>query len=312
VMTNSNTARRLRSLLGDILTRTGFEVVRTGSSSANLGGVGIGSVRVIKRSSPVSIWSPEQSTPTAIEEVVSLLRKGRTVIAGVDPALCRQAWWFDLQHASPFSRAARALLTGDKDRATSILVKFYQRVQPQDAASRLGLDPQQSPLRRFSPFAAPMPWDVLSPAVIEKRRIAMYQEENERDGLGRVAYSALFGPVPVAKIESEVERLGRLLTSIRQEGYHRSDQPDGDINGFLLVSQVRNSAAVRLDAGGNHRAAVLAALGRRVIPVRLTPRQLIIREDSGNWPQVESGTLSQAQALSIFDRIVKGDPVDGW
>src|SRR5690606_4329352 len=103
------------------------------------------------------------------------------------------------------------------------------------------------------------------------------------------------------KVRIESQRLLNLLTSIRKKGYEQQ-YPD-TLGCFILVSGKNYKWYVQ---GGQHRAAVLAALGRETIPVYV--RQIVRREDVSFWPNVQSGIFSEEQALIIFDRLFVGNP----
>jgi len=57
--------------------------------------------------------------------------------------------------------------------------------------------------------------------------------------------------------------------------------------------------------GGDHRRAVLAALGWSHAPIQFTD-MVLRREDVKSWPNVQNGLFSSAQALRVFDRIFEG------
>ncbi len=74
------------------------------------------------------------------------------------------------------------------------------------------------------------------------------------------------GPISDRKLELETELLASLHSKLRTEGF---TPPDGDgLRGYFLVSD--RSYAFRL-VGGQHRAAVLAALGFPALPLTFEP-----------------------------------------
>jgi hypothetical protein len=96
----------------------------------------------------------------------------------------------------------------------------------------------------------------------------------------------------------DVERLWTLITSIQTRGYQRHSGPDGDITCEALVSQ---EGKLRFQLiSGNHRAAVLVALGQTRVPIRVV--RFVTNERAEEWPKVQSGVFSLGGALERFDK----------
>jgi hypothetical protein len=219
-------------------------------------------------------------------------------------------------YCHPFVRALKEAL-GSHDREQTIrkeLSHYYEHVKPTSAAEWLGLSENQSPvLFNSKPWALSMPWDKITP---EEWRIAREQfAANENKSWGnKISIDCgwhFWGPVQDAKLEIEAERLGHLLSSIETKGLARHDQHDGDVRATILR---KADGTWRWQVtGGEHRAAVMAALGYSSIPARVL--QIVDRNDVDIWPGVLSGVFSKDAALASFDLIFEGsipDVVKPW
>ena len=58
--------------------------------------------------------------------------------------------------------------------------------------------------------------------------------------------------------------------------------------------------------GGVVWAAVFAALGQRAVRARLFPGPPVRRAEVADWPRVQDGLFTVAQALQVFDQFVEG------
>ncbi|MNL59036.1 hypothetical protein D3C87_1827260 [compost metagenome] len=102
--------------------------------------------------------------------------------------------------------------------------------------------------------------------------------------------------------QQEFRRLTGIYDAIAREGYRRSDAPDGDIKGVVLVG---GDGFRVLVTAGHHRASALTALGKDTAPIRID-NPVVRRSEAGAWPNVRSGLFSEAQALAVFDRLFAG------
>ena len=158
-----------------------------------------------------------------------------------------------------------------------------------------------------------MPWQCAS--LDDWRRVVADGERkhNRRYGLneGIEAGWVWAGPTAEAKRRVEVARLMALITSIEKNGYQRSDEGDGDIEGNLLVDE--KGRWVWQAMMGQHRAAVTSGFGLPTVPLRV--QKVIRRADAPYWPNVVNQLFSASEALRVFDRVFMGDfqPVtDAW
>lgn len=95
---------------------------------------------------------------------------------------------------------------------------------------------------------------------------------------------------------ADVVRLKVLVDSINAEGYLRHDGHDGDIEVEALIQGEDFRFHV---VNGNHRAAVLRALGWTELPVRVV--RLVRKSEVLLWPKVIDGTYEPREALAIFN-----------
>lgn len=217
----------------------------------------------------------------------------------------------------PFVRAIALALeqTGEAAaRATieAVMRDYYATVRPASAFDVLGIDPNMAPgLRAAAPGSddhtidtAVLPWSERTPAEIRagRRRTATFEglEHGVRarleDGV------TAFGPVSLRKLALEVERLLKLLESVRLSGFSRHSPRSP-----LQVGALRRGEEYRwLIYSGQHRFATAAAFGVDTLPAMVT--QVIRGEDARLWPQVASGLFTEAGATAVFNRMFDGLP----
>ena len=126
-------------------------------------------------------------------------------------------------------------------------------------------------------------------------------------------------------IENQINKLRRLISSIRQNGYtpeEYADRKHGHITGYFLE---RDDIKRFYVVSGNHRVAVLSAIAPeeaiKAIFEKISFMKLRDKENNGailsgtlasvfkasqvhTWPSVRSGFLDEGTALQIFDRYI--------
>jgi hypothetical protein len=236
----------------------------------------------------------------------------KTILIDAPTTSGRKFFFFPLKKESdPFVRALHKYLneTGLSNKHTLIeqeLTCYYESVQPKNAFEWLDLEDDETSdvFKKNEPWTIPLPW---SPIKLEdniKNINRWVRKDNNIGGFDLTISHGFtyFGPVSPKKISIEVTRLLDLLISIQKNGYVRNDTREGDIGATILINE---SGDWRWLAGpGQHRAAVLAALGYKHIPVRV--RYLIYRNESKLWPNVLSGLYTEKQALRVFDKVFLG------
>lgn len=195
----------------------------------------------------------------------------------------------------------------------SPLEYFYDRWTPANAAEALELDRMDtSPrLRQLPPHLAVLPWFPLSPEELADLRNPIILRENRSWGadLGIEHGTVLAGPLSGEKGALEFRRIEALVRSVEERGYVVPTSADEHIGGVLLIRGDEWRVLLR---NGNHRVAVLAALGASTAPILFTATETSPRRcESGSWPRVKTGLFTEEQALAIFDRMFEGRPPAG-
>lgn len=195
----------------------------------------------------------------------------------------------------------------------SSLNKYYQSYQPLSGEDILGLT--RSDERIFSQPALWFiePWLACPSQKEESKKIKAMHQENKRFGITPSSRKEwlFFGPLSKERGELEFHRLTSLAKSISMNGYERSNEPDGDIIGALLVRGHEYRVAI---ISGQHRVCALAASGHAYIPVRINvdKRAIVRRESANEWLSVKKKIYTLGQAQSIFDRVFEGQQPAGF
>lgn len=217
----------------------------------------------------------------------------------------------------PFVRAIEAALgESNEEQARSVIERvlrdYYRQVQPSNAAEVMGLRLDDLPgIRDFEPNTDDhpvdvniVPWNGRSPAEVRMGRRRTASFEGLQNGVfARITDGVTsFGPVNEAKVELEVNRLSRLLASVKARGFDRFDP-----RAPLQVGAFRRGGEYRwVINSGQHRFATAASFGIETLPAMVT--EVIRRDDAAYWPQVVSGIFTEAGAKQLFDRIFDGVP----
>lgn len=197
----------------------------------------------------------------------------------------------------------QAFLIPGRERALlkEALSTFYAQWQPASVADYFQLAPGRCPrLRELPVWLSYWPWDqryfTQSELMCDaaRQQIGRIQSHRRPDLPSSWKCS---GPVSPAKLDLEVERLARLVESIRERGFHRRDAVDGDIR--VVILQHADGRWRWCVSCGHHRAVVLVALGVASLPVRVV--NIVRREEASMWPGVVSGRFDVASALQVFD-----------
>lgn len=152
-------------------------------------------------------------------------------------------------------------------------------------------------------FAFTFPWEVLTPQQnVERLKQWIDKEELERkSGLSYLDGMIGFTAVSENKIEKEVNLLRSLILSIQSNGYLKSKV--NPITACLLTNDTKYKFLIH---GGNHRAAVLTALGFSKVPIMIKNSRLPARvhfSDLPFWPNVINGNFSCQEADNIFKKV---------
>ena len=263
----------LPRLNGWVLRHMGFRLVR---------------IRPTRRQVALSPTSP-RATP--IEEMDLIRFRTTDWVASVPVAdlVGRPIFGYGPQSWHPLVAASHELLTDrNSPYESSVLRRFYDSFTPKTIAEACHLsDP--GPLADIPARNLFEPWQLDSPP---------FDDPHTAESAGG---SPLFGPVSRRAGEAEWRRLQNRIKSILRYGYRPEHFPEGRIRIVVL----RYGGQQRyLVAHGQHRAAILAALGHTRIDVSLqTYAPPVVDESEAHlWPHVRSGFLTQERALSMLRR----------
>ena len=173
------------------------------------------------------------------------------------------------------------------------LAAYYDRFQPANLSAFYFLDGFDDAGADLPPWA--LPWVAWS----------SHRPPSAEGGLDPAQHGvSYYGPCSQEKIAFEHRRLSELRRSIEEHGYRPGRY--GHITGFLML---RGDAIRFFVRGGKHRAAVLAALGHRTVPVTLKPdwSAVVNRDMAAQWPLVAEGRMSVGLAEAVFDRYFDTD-----
>jgi len=201
----------------------------------------------------------------------------------------------------PFVLALKDTHVGDmKEQAFSILKKYGGMVNLTTSNDYLGLSKGEEVFNGCNhPYEYCYPWSPTPPS--ENRDFLMNDIQSENNRFGFASDESLDLPnVSDRKVMIETHRLIKLMVSIQKNGFIQEN--DDVVGGFVLSEGDKWRWYVQ---GGQHRAAVMAALGYDHIPVCV--RQIVRREDVCFWPSVQSGIYTEKQALIVFDRLFRSE-----
>lgn len=183
-----------------------------------------------------------------------------------------------------------------KKHAFEVLKKYSELVNIKNANDFLGLSggdrifPEES-----HPYEFTFPWSPLSPVEMKNNYRSYFLEENRKYSLDSdECLESTY--VSDKKIQLEVSRLVKLFLSIKNKGYVPNETEP--IGGAVFVKGKEWKWIVE---GGQHRAAVVAALGMEKVPVYV--KRIIRREDVYVWPGVQKRIFCPERALRLFDHM---------
>lgn len=147
-----------------------------------------------------------------------------------------------------------------------------------------------------------LPWENKNPEeALAKRLTILEKESNNVNENLNIEPDDSYRDILDKRIPANIIRYKRLYKSISKNGYVRSNFPDGDINVAIMVGE--NKASYHI-LSGNHRIAMLSALGYETITVRIV--DVIYREEAYYWPQVLREKYKYDEAVNYFDKMNNG------
>ena len=261
---------------------------------------------------PLSSMTLRNAFESSIEAIVSELARfeGDDVLANLSLSAGRGLPQFSWGESGthPFIEAARAGLehtTFDNARAavTASLAGFYASYQPR-ALHEVFWPVSETPgiLANYPAWSVMMPWQGGDDIDSWMQKVTETVWKEGRRGKGRLSINdgwSWSGPVSPEKLNLEATRLTQILRAVKKRGYRRHDGFDGDIRAIVLVDA--DGGWSWQSYAGQHRAAVLSALGSDRIPVRVSG--LVRAHDVLTWPQVTNGLYTADQARHIFNQV---------
>ena len=159
-------------------------------------------------------------------------------------------------------------------------------------------------LTNFSPMQVALPWrEALGTSKsAQRKKIAVSEAKRSGWRLTLADGWSSWGPASEDKVSFEMARLESVLRSIQQHGFSPL-LADSPAIGHMLVD--RNHYCVVLIAG-HHRAAALAALGHKSMPVII--KKIIGLDGIRKWPAVRLGHTTVREGEAVFERMIRGIP----
>lgn len=193
------------------------------------------------------------------------------------------------QEVNPYENYVSVLVQGETvERARRQFVGLLQHYRPRHLGEALGVK-----LEREYPLWC-YPWSRRSPAPAWR--------ENPAELPDIITHYSPRG-ILRSRIDEEFGWLERCLESIREVGY-KPAQFSGDPEARRLVSCDGGVRYVIHD--GNHRLAVLGALGVKTVVVRQVPLMSVREGDLSRWPGVTGGRFTPKDARAIFRAYFEG------
>jgi hypothetical protein len=219
-------------------------------------------------------------------------------VVPLDRVVGRPCFGYGSEAWHPLVAAVREFIaTPDTTYEESILRRFYDRFQPATIAEAQfpSGEPPCTYLSRLPAHTLFEPWLLREPPY-----------DDPTDPACRPPGSPLFGPVSPDVGERVYRRLIAAYESIRRYGYRPELFPGGWIGVVVLRHQGEGRYLV---IHGQHRVAVLSALGRETLEVRIQPGMppVIDSAEAGQWPHVALGRLSPECAAATLARYFKDD-----
>jgi len=222
--------------------------------------------------------------------------------------------WFDMSNKSldpaifAIRNALKKDLKGDAlyKNILSTLQTHNSLMSVKNAAKYLDIDFNEEEKFKVYPWwASVYPWDNRTfddqlkyyPGEVMKNRLSNGMEilsDNPHEIMDNHLENSLF---------SHAKQYTQLVEEIKNNGY-KYDEDYNHISAEIFVHNGKFCWKVGLD--GNHRIAVLAALGYETIPVHIT--KIIRLEESNYWPNVKLSYFNEKQAANIFHNIFDAKP----
>lgn len=206
----------------------------------------------------------------------------------------------------PFVQTAVDFLKeGKKDFKNTPLYNFYKQFQPNSAGDLLQLSNEE--FSRISPIKTVQPWLRETFNQRYERWKSLVKNENlSRSGIELDITHGVsgFGPVSDEKCIIEYESIISLCESIKNNGF--KNNITNPITAYTLNYEGDFKYVI---SDGQHRVAVLIALGYNKIPILLSDKKtkrIISRRESQYFPNVVNSIFTIEEAQHVFDLYFNG------
>tara|TARA_B100000989_G_scaffold297677_2_gene284287 strand:- start:370 stop:1257 length:888 start_codon:yes stop_codon:yes gene_type:complete len=243
-----------------------------------------------------------------------------SLVVDVDPKKLRtfEACAFTpVRDNCPWVDSASLILNNEiEEYEDSPMFDFFNNWSPRNAYEYFGLKnkPKNKDLLK-DPIDVPLPWEILSQKGWSRMHRKSLKIENSNYKLfsGKMSGWACSGNISNANAKSHFERLKKIVFSIRDKEYIRSNKSDGDIQVKLLFKDKLTEPIFQVFAGG-HRVSAYGAFRPNTMPVRISRSKIhmVKRWESKEWFNVKNNLFTEEEALIVFDRIYKGVPCKGY
>jgi len=211
---------------------------------------------------------------------------------------------FDSRHPFTLSVQRAAEVRSPIPAIREVLEAYYRLVQPtrcSDIIESFGMQDDAFSLARHN---VPWPWDT-QPASRDPDRTPFYDGDAIVFGSSQAHGVQHWGPVSKQKLDTEVRKLADLLISIEQRGYVvEGRNMDSFIRGYIMRNREDWACVI---TQGQHRVAVLSALGYDKVPVYIT--RVVDYIDLPYFPKITAGVYSLDEASELFGRMIIGEPI---
>lgn len=224
--------------------------------------------------------------------------KSDSTVLEVDIEKCLDKYGFSYHDSGfhPFTAVTKELAANsDLSYNESVLKRYYELFQPKDLLTMLDL--KHNKKYKDGWIGYPWLWN-------EKKRVKKAPTQGET----RPGGNHFFGPNTDNFGNDELNRLKHNLENVKEIGYLPELFADGFISGYLLKNKHDYRFIV---TEGQHRMAVLAALGYSKIRVRYNPAEeyptVVELKHVKKWPQVRNNAYTKKEAELLFEHFFSLD-----
>lgn len=232
------------------------------------------------------------------------------VLVDVEPKQCRNALGIPFSSNCSYHFIKDIANAKQKEEMREVITKalktYYNRYDFDNAIDFLGITAEEAPGLDGAPFLGYVhPWDKKRYDLAAQQRLRTLSKHAAVHGsnikLKNIHINAK--DFQNLRIDSEVNRIYKLIRSVSKNGYIPKTGYDENIN----VKILRNDNELAFFVlSGNHRLVVAEALKIEHIPVQVV--RDVSLHDIHIWPQVQRGVISATGAHKILNRFLQGTP----